>query len=93
MSHINIRREHQLDHEHARRSAEQVAQHLNEQFNLDYRWEGDVLHFRRSGVDGSLVVSEGQVAVQAKLGLLLRPLRGRFEEEIHRYLDDLFDTA
>jgi len=90
MSHIHIRRTHQLCHEDARRSAEAVAEQLNEAFQLDYEWDGDTLRFRRSGVEGCVELGDCQVAVEARLGLLLRPLRGRFEQEIERYMDDLF---
>ena len=66
MSHIKMHREHNLDHEHARRAAEEIAAHLNERFTLDYRWEGDSLHFKRSGVDGRLNVLPSEVAITVK---------------------------
>jgi putative polyhydroxyalkanoate system protein len=46
------------------------------------------LIFRRSGIHGQMIVNDADVHIQCKLGLLLRPLRGRLEGEIHRFLDE-----
>ena len=93
MSRIEVHREHNLDHEHARRAAEEIAAHLNERFTLDYRWEGDSLHFKRSGIDGRLDVFPSEVAVKVKLGLMMLPLKPVFEREIHRYMDEALRSA
>ncbi len=91
MAHIDIRRSHALSHEHARASAEQVAAHLDQRFDLTYRWEGNSLHFQRAGVDGHIDVEETEVWIRVHLGLLLLPMKGLFEREIHRYMDQLFE--
>jgi putative polyhydroxyalkanoate system protein len=91
MAHIEIERSHSLDHAQAREAAESVASHLNEEFKLRYEWDGDTLRFHRTGIQGALYVADNHVVVSARLGLLLRPLQGHFEKEIHRYLDELFD--
>ncbi len=88
MSHIDISRSHCLGRQGARRSAEEIAEQLDQEFDLSYRWEGDVLHFQRSGVDGHMEVTDVEVRIRCRLGLLLRPLRGRLENEIERYLDE-----
>ena len=93
MAHIDIQRSHNLDHAKARNAAESVACHLNREFNLQYNWDGDTLNFYRSGIEGALQLVDSQVMVSARLGLLLRPLQGHFEKEIHRYLDELFDDS
>jgi len=93
MSHINIYRTHELSQERARRAAEAVAAHLNERFELHYRWEGDALYFERSGISGRMEVGERDVRIMARLGFLLLPLKSLFENEIHRYLDELFEQT
>lgn len=93
MSHINIHRNHELSQERARRAAEAVAAHLNERFELHYRWEGDALYFERSGISGRMEVGERDVRIIARLGFLLLPLKSLFENEIHRYLDELFEQT
>jgi putative polyhydroxyalkanoate system protein len=91
MSHINIHRKHDLSHEKARESAESIAKYLDDKFSLSYRWEGSSLHFERSGVSGYIEIEEKDVWVNVRLGFLLLPLRSRFEQEIHRYMDELFE--
>ena len=93
MSHIAIRHPHSLGYQQARDSAQSVAEKLNAEYGLDYRWEGDSLHFKRTGIDGHIVVEEHQVLVNVKLGMLLRPMKPRLEEEIHRFLDQRFGQA
>jgi len=93
MAHIDIRRPHSLEHSKAREAAETVASRLNKEFSLQYQWNGDTLKFHRTGVDGTLSVLDSEVVVSARLGLLLRPLQGRFEHEIHKFLDELFDGS
>ena len=90
MSTIDIEHAHSLAPDAARRAVEDVAIRLGQRFGMDYRWEGDVLHFRRSGVDGHIALGAGSLRVRAKLGLLLAAMRGPIEQEIRRILDERF---
>lgn len=90
MPSIDIKRSHSRPLPEARRKVEHVAAHLAEKFDIAWRWEGNVLHFERSGVDGQIKVGAKQVHVTANLGFLLMALRGPVEREIHRYLDEEF---
>lgn len=90
MPSIDIKRSHSRPLAEAKKKVEHVAQHLATKFDIDWRWEGDTLHFQRSGVDGHIKVSAKQVHVTANLGFLLSALRGPVEREIHRYLDEEF---
>lgn len=90
MPRIDIQRQHTLGPERARAVVEQIAGRMREKFGADTRWDGDTLHFTRSGVDGSIVVGAGDVRVAARLGMLLAPLKPMVEEEIRRKLDEHF---
>lgn len=90
MSMIDIRHSHSLPHAKARKAVEEAATKLSERFGMDYRWEGDILHFVRSGVDGHIALTPSQVQVTARLGLLLSALKGPIEHEIRRVLDERF---
>lgn len=87
---IDIHHEHSLPHAKARKAVEQVAIKLGEKFGLDYRWEGDTLHFVRSGVDGRIALAPEQLHVTAKLGFLLSALQAPIEAEIRRVLKEKF---
>ena len=90
MPSIDIRRAHSRPLAEARRKVEHVAEHLASRVDMRWRWEGNELHFERSGVDGHIKVSARQVHVTANLGFLLSALRGSVEREVHRYLDEEF---
>ncbi len=90
MSDITIRRRHVLPIADARKAAEKVARQLEKDFDLAYEWQGHVLHFSRSGVEGRLHVTADEVRIDAKLGLLLGFLKGRIEAEVEQNLDKLF---
>jgi putative polyhydroxyalkanoate system protein len=90
MSEISIRRRHDLPIAEARKAAEKVARQLEKDFDLSYEWQGHVLHFSRSGVDGTLHVSGEEVRIHARLGLLLGFLKARIEAEVEENLDKLF---
>ena len=90
MSVIDIQRSHQLTQQQARAAAERVAIELDQKFGLEHRWEGETLHFQRTGLNGHLEVGKDQVHVHMQLGFLLCSFQSRLEHEIQRYLDKLF---
>lgn len=93
MSHISVQRDHNLGHQQARQAAEKVAGQLKEHYGMQYHWEDDTLHFERPGVDGQMDVGASEVRVDVRLGLFLLPMKHRFEQEIHRYMDELFEQV
>jgi putative polyhydroxyalkanoate system protein len=90
MSHIDIHAYHTMDHAHARKAADELSQDLADKFDIQYRWDGDVIHFERPGVQGQIEVAEQEILIRAKLGLMLALLRGPIEAEVCRYLKDEF---
>jgi putative polyhydroxyalkanoate system protein len=93
MSDIRIRRSHAKPLDEARKAAEKMAKQLRKDFELDYAWDGNVLRFERSGVDGELHVTAREVRLEAKLGFLLAFLKPRIEAEVEAQLDKLLSAA
>lgn len=89
MSVIDIHRTHTMDKQHAREAAETLAADLSRRFDVNYAWEGDVMKFKRSGVQGQLTINHGDLHVYLELGLLLRPMKGRIAQEIESQLDQI----
>ena len=87
MAKITVEREHALGREAARAKAEQLAERLAREFDVSYQWQGDTLLCKRSGADGSIAVSDDQVRVELKLGLLLSAMSGTIKREIEEVLD------
>ena len=90
MSDIRIRRRHTLTARAARQAAEKIARQLDEEFELAYEWDDNVLVFKRSGVSGELVVEKKTVHIRVRLGFLLFAIKPRVEAEIHRFFDENF---
>lgn len=88
MASIDITHHHSLPPDAARRAVEDAVARLGEKLGVDYRWEGDMLHFQRHGVDGRITLAPGQVHVAAKLGLLFSALKGTVESELLRVLQE-----
>ncbi len=90
MSTIHITHQHKKNHAEAKAAVNRVAKSIAKKFDVTHGWDGDVLHFERSGVHGSITLEKGQVTVFAKLGLLLFAIKGPVEAAIHEYLDREF---
>ena len=90
MPSIDITRKHSRPLADARQAVQRVADHIAERFDVRCHWQGNTLHFERSGVDGHIRVSAKSVHVTARLGFLLMALHGSVEREINRYLDEEF---
>ena len=90
MSDIKIRRAHALTHKHARAAAEKMSAKLGEAFDMEFAWEGEVLRFQRSGVDGRLTLGHKEVMIDAQLGFLLALMKPKIEQSIHENLDKIF---
>ena len=58
---IRISRSHKKSVKEARAAVERVAEHIAERFSVDYGWEGNTLHFERTGVDGHINLGKGNV--------------------------------
>lgn len=92
MAHIDIRREHGMSQEKALETADSLARSLASEYDMKYSWRGATLDFHRAGVHGELRVLPNVLEIELKLGLLLRPFRGRIEQEIERQLAQLTDA-
>ncbi|MBB1472068.1 MULTISPECIES: polyhydroxyalkanoic acid system family protein [unclassified Luteimonas] len=90
MSGIDIRHAHSLPPAEARDAVQQVADKLADRFGAECVWEGDTLHFSRSGIDGHIALLPSELHLSAKLGFLMSAMRGTIESEIRRVLDERF---
>ena len=93
MSDIKIRRAHALTPKHARKAAEKMSERLSEAFDMEFVWEGEVLRFQRSGVDGQLTLGDQEVMIDAQLGFLLAMMKPTIEQSIHENLDKIFSET
>lgn len=90
MSQISITRRHDKSIKDAKTAVNKVARAIARKFSVEHRWEEHTLHFTRSGVDGHIALSKGQVRVHVQLGFLLALLKQPIADEIARVLDEEF---
>jgi putative polyhydroxyalkanoate system protein len=93
MADLHILREHTLGLAAARKIATAWAVQVESEFGMDCTLTegktGDVVHFTRSGVNGTLHVTKDRFELDAKLGFLLGAFKGKIEAEIVKNLDAL----
>lgn len=89
MADIVLSRSHTLGLDGARRTAEEVAARLRQEFGVTTRRDGDTIHVEGRGVQGRLDAGPDVVRVVASLGLAARPFRRLLQREIERELDRL----
>jgi len=82
MADISITQEHSLSPDAARGAAQKVADKLAGEYGLTCKWEGNLLRFERSGVEGSLVLGERQAALRIKLGFLMSAFAATIEQKV-----------
>ena len=82
MAEIHIQRRHAMPLKKARDAANDFARRLNEKFELESEWEGDALHFERSGVSGRLMLTRNDVTIDLKPGFLLSAFAGKMEGSV-----------
>lgn len=97
MPDIRIHREHALGLAHARKIAGQWADEVEQRFGMECSiLEGetsDTVEFKRSGVNGELIVAADHFDLHARLGFLLGAFAGTIEREILANLDKLLASA
>ncbi|MBC7957920.1 MAG: polyhydroxyalkanoic acid system family protein [Cytophagales bacterium] len=93
MPDIHIHRDHQLGLPKARKVAWEWAEHAEKKFDMECTViEGetsDTVEFKRSGVNGTLIVAPDHFKLNAKLGFLLGAFSKTIESEIEKNLDEL----
>jgi putative polyhydroxyalkanoate system protein len=77
----------------ARAAAERMAAQLASRFDLKGDWRGNVLHFERPGVTGSLSVGERDVHLSVALGFLLKAMKGTIQSAVEEEMASLFTAA
>jgi putative polyhydroxyalkanoate system protein len=90
MAAISIVQQHQLTPVTARAAAQQVADKLATEYALDCKWDGDVLRFERSGVNGSLTLEATRAALHIELGFLMSAFAPTIEAKVADKMKKVF---
>ncbi|WP_339020245.1 polyhydroxyalkanoic acid system family protein [Aeromonas salmonicida] len=91
LSTIQVNRQHPLGLAGVRLAAEAIAQDMSEEYQLDCEWEDEEetrLLFRGAGVNGFLCLTDTNLQLEVRLGLMLLLVRSVLEQEILEYVDN-----
>lgn len=89
MSDIKLVKPHSLPIADAKKIAQKAADDLAKDYGLTSKWQANTLHFQRQGVDGQMQVTPTDIRLDVKLGLLLKPFKGKLLEHVERNFDRL----
>ncbi len=87
MADISLNRKHTLGVKGAKTAANKMATKLEEKFQLVSAWQGNVMTFQRTGVNGLLTITETDMKLEVTLGFLLKMMKAPIEGAIHEQLD------
>ena len=90
MADISIVQAHALSPKKARAAAQAVADKMVDEYDLTCAWDGDVLRFERSGVEGSLTLGQQQAHMQIKLGFMFSVFAAKIEGKVTENMRRVF---
>lgn len=90
MADIEIIQPHTMTPDAARAAAQQVADKVAADFGMECVWDGPVLRFERSGVDGTLVVGEHDARLAITLGLMMKAFAPMVQDKLARKMQKVF---
>lgn len=90
MADISIIQAHSMQPEAARAAAQEVADKMAADFGMECKWDGPVLRFERSGVDGTLVVGDSDARLEITLGLMMKAFAPMVQEKLARKMQKVF---
>jgi putative polyhydroxyalkanoate system protein len=93
MADISIVQAHSLSQEQAREAAATVAAKLARDYDLACKWDGDVLRFERSGVQGALTLHEQKAEMKISLGFLMGAFSSTIEAKVAEKMRKVFGAA
>ncbi len=93
MSTIAFTVDHDTDTDSLRQGLDQVAAQARRHYGIHGEWEGDTLHLRGAGVDGTIRVDPAQVVVELRLGWFAAAFKGRIEGELRQQVARLTGPA
>ncbi len=85
---MNIRKDHCLGKEEARKRVAYIAETLSTKYGLQTSWVGDDLKIHGSGVKGCIIVADESVAVEVKLGFALSMMERTIRTSLQEAMDE-----
>lgn len=89
MSQIEISKAFTMPREELRGELDKLATQLAGQLDLNCEWQSDdCLDFRRNGAEGRINISDDELELTVKLGMLMNVFRSTIEDEVKSFLNE-----
>ncbi|TFV86381.1 polyhydroxyalkanoic acid system protein [Oxalobacteraceae bacterium OM1] len=92
MADISITQAHTLTHKKAKAAAQKVADQMADEYDMESEWDGDVLHFKRSGVSGRLTLADNSAHLEISLGFLFKAFAPTIHDKVSAKMKKVFHT-
>lgn len=87
MADIDIQRNHELSEEEVRKRLTDMEAKLSERYGVKLAWRGNAADVKGTGVSGTIAIEKQKIAINLKLGLMMKPLSGKIREAMEKQLD------
>lgn len=91
MSVITIIQPHRMSMPRARAAVQKVAEDMVADYEMTCEWHGDVLVFKRTGLSGTLALTESAAQLEMKLGIFLRAFAPKIREQVAGNMMKVFE--
>lgn len=92
MADISIVQEHKLTQKKAREAAQKVADAISDDYGIACEWDGDVLRFERSGVQGQLTLEQKKAEMFIRLGFLMSAMAPMIQAKVEENMKKVFGS-
>lgn len=87
MADIDIERNHELSEDELRKRLTAMETKLSERYGVKLAWRGNAADVKGTGVTGTIAIEKQRIAINLKLGLMMKPLSGKIREAMEKQLD------
>ncbi len=87
MPKVIVSKKHNLSVGEAKKKVDIFADSIQKKYNITGEWSGDRYNFKRTGASGFVRVTEGKIAIEVDLSLMLAPLKSKVEDRVRQTLD------
>lgn len=93
MSDITIVQAHAMSADAARAALQKVADEMAADFDVASNWEGDTLVFKRTGLSGTVALTDGSAQLDMTLGIMLKSFAPKIQEKLAGNMKKVFGVA
>lgn len=93
MTDITIVQPHALSMAEARAAVQRAADEMTTDYEMVCTWQDNVLIFTRTGVSGTVALTENNAQLDMKLGIFLRTFAPKIREKVAGNMAKIFRAA